>query len=100
MVKISDLNLAVAEPTQTLDPLTNLPEEDIRTPMSSLKLRGVSGPKVGKYAGLGLMDLTSSAGTDFTITSAHRHGNEGSHHSEGNAIDLVLSMVTEMVKIL
>ncbi len=90
MVKISDLSLAVAEPiqpTQTLDPLTSLPEEDIRTPMSSLKLRNVSGPKVGKYAGLGLMDLTSSAGTDFTITSAHRHGNKGSHHSEGNAID-------------
>ena len=90
MVKISDLNLNVAEPiqpTQTLDPATSLPKEDIRTPMSSLKLRGVSGPKIGKYAGLGLMDLTSSAGTDFTITSATRHGNKNSHHGSGNAID-------------
>lgn len=90
MVKISDLNLNVAEPiqpTQTLDPATSLPKEDIRTPMSSLKLRGVSGPKIGKYAGLGLMDLTSSAGTDFTITGATRHGNKDSHHGTGNAID-------------
>jgi len=90
MVKISDLNLPVADPiqnTQTLDPLTNLPETDIRTPISSINLRGVTGPEVGKYAGLGLMELASSAGTDFTITSAHRHGDEGSHHNHGNAID-------------
>ena len=91
MVKFSDLNLSVAEPAtldlQPLDPLTSLPKETTSAPISSMQLRDVSGPKVGKYAGLGLMDLTSSAGTDFTITSASRHGNEGSHHSEGNAID-------------
>ena len=56
MVKISDLNLAVAEPIQptTLDPATNLPKEEIRTPISSINLRGVTGPKVGKHAGLTL----------------------------------------------
>ena len=68
MVKISDLNFSVETPTLDLTPApldvtTNLPIEDSPSkPLSSMKLREVSSPKLGKYAGLGLINLTSSAG--------------------------------------
>jgi len=48
--------------------------------------RNVSQPKLAKEAFIGLMSLRELAGSDFTVTSAHRPG-DGHYHGSGHAID-------------
>ena len=75
-----DLSLLTESPSttqQTLGP-DNLPVKDVVTDLSTIKLRKDEKgnlnltPRLGKEAAIGLMDFTSRAGTDFTITSAMR----------------------------